>query len=226
MVHSKPNISENKEKKRPYSESAILLITGAVLGYFAIMQAYSVDNIQRIANRDHASSIFQEMLIVNQQNRDLKAEIKELEDNLDQQSNRQLRLQALEKEIERYEFIAGLKSVKGPGIKLTIKSGDLDTFWLVDITNELFNSGAEAVSINGLRIVDSNAGFDRIPKGQVLLKGAPIATPYEITAIGGPDELENGISHDGGIIGRLKTTLSEDIEVEITKLKTIEMGKL
>ena len=48
----------------------------------------------------------------------------------------------------------------------------------------MFNSTAQAVSINGIRITNQTAGFDVLPKGQIFLNGSILTYPYIFEAIG------------------------------------------
>ena len=82
--------------------------------------------------------------------------------------------------------------------------GKFSTPWMIDIVNELFNSGAQAVSVNGIRIVNKTSGFDTLPKGQILLNGSILSSPYTVNAIGESSTLATLIQSPGGIFDRLK----------------------
>ena len=64
--------------------------------------------------------------------------------------------------------------------------------------NELKNAGAEAISINGQRIVSNTA---ITCDGNVIrINNQKIGAPYVIQAIGYPEYLESGLNLPGGLI--------------------------
>lgn len=99
------------------------------------------------------------------------------------------------KERDRYKMISGGFNIRGPGVIVTIDDGTRDLFEGEDpnnvlvhdadiliIINELKSAGAEAIAINGQRIVDSSeiacSGYT------VRINGQIFARPFKIEAIG------------------------------------------
>jgi uncharacterized protein YlxW (UPF0749 family) len=66
-----------------------------------------------------------------------------------------------------------------------VQDGDLQL-----VVNALWAAGAEAVSINGLRLGPTTA--IRFAGEAVLVDFRPVTSPYEISAIGDPDRLQRG----------------------------------
>ena len=66
------------------------------------------------------------------------------------------------------------------------------------VINELWIAGAEAVSINGQRVV-ATTGI-RCPGPVTQINGVPTAPPYVIKAIGPSDTLEGALKLHGGVI--------------------------
>lgn len=108
-------------------------------------------------------------------------------------------------EISQTRMMDGTQSVQGPGIVITIddrKQGQkvvfpITTDDLLRIINTLKFAGAEAISLNGQRIVSSTAivlsGSSTILVNQVPIN-RPQGVPYEIMAIGNQDTLEDYVS--------------------------------
>jgi uncharacterized protein YlxW (UPF0749 family) len=94
----------------------------------------------------------------------------------------------LEAEQQKYEIILGQTSVQGPGVTISI-GHYLGLTQLVDLVNELRNSGAEAVSINNTRVVTTTpmANFRDKPN-------------YSIQVIGDKDVLYDSLTRPGGIL--------------------------
>jgi len=125
---------------------------------------------------------------------------------------------ALEKELARLRINTGLAPVKGPGITVTI-TGDSPLLYedLVDIVNELWASGAEAVAINKYRIGAFNAIADKEEGTQVYItvNGQKLLYPIVIKAIGDPHTLEKGLAFAGGLIESLRDlSIYPDIKKE------------
>ena len=115
----------------------------------------------------------------------------------------------LEKEIIQLEMALGTVAVTGPGITVTI-SGDSNLIAtdLVDIVNELWVTGAEAVAINDIRYDAYTSITEEIGAtggSMITVNGYPLLYPVVIKAIGNADTLEKGLTFTGGIIDNLNT---------------------
>jgi uncharacterized protein YlxW (UPF0749 family) len=77
--------------------------------------------------------------------------------------------------------VGGSEQVAPPGI---VQDGDLQL-----VVNALWASGAEAISINGQRLGATTA--IRQAGEAILVDLRPVTSPYEVSAIGGPDDLAN-----------------------------------
>jgi len=91
---------------------------------------------------------------------------------------------------------------------------------LIQVVNALKNAGAEAISINGQRIVSTTA---IVCIGNVIsINGEKIANPFEIKAIGDQEKLYGGVTMLGGYVEILqKYGLVQSIE----KQENIEIPK-
>lgn len=204
------------DKKKIY-----ILTTAVLLGFFAVVQSRSFKNVDFLL-RDAESNIFQEISILKQKNEDLKSEISELELALAQLADQNLALQAIEDEIKKYSKLGGSLSIFGPGLTVTI-DGTIATPWIVDLVNDFFNSGAQSVAINGIRLVNSTIGFDTLPQGQILLNGSILSPPYIFDVIGESSSLNNILELPGGVFDRLKSAFP-GIKIETVSKEIIQMG--
>jgi uncharacterized protein YlxW (UPF0749 family) len=105
--------------------------------------------------------------------------------------------------LDRARLHAGVAAVKGPGMRVTLDDSDLKqspTGNLNDlvihsqdvqaVVNALWRAGAEAVAINGQRLVGTSAVL--CVGNTLLLNGTVHSPPYEIAAIGaGRDKFED-----------------------------------
>ncbi|MDN5344295.1 MAG: hypothetical protein PWQ18_406 [Clostridia bacterium] len=114
--------------------------------------------------------------------------------------------EALARELARLQVSTGLAPVKGPGITVTI-TGDAPLLYedLVDIVNELWASGAEAIAINDHRIGAYNgiAAKEEGSRVYITVDGQKLLYPIVIKAIGDPHTLEKGLTFTGGLVESL-----------------------
>lgn len=78
--------------------------------------------------------------------------------------------------------VGGSPEIAAAGL---VQDGDLQL-----VVNALWAAGAEAISINGQRLGPTTA--IRQAGGAILVEFRPVASPYEVSAIGDPDDLANG----------------------------------
>jgi uncharacterized protein YlxW (UPF0749 family) len=136
----------------------------------------------------------------------------------------------LNAQLQEMKAFAGLSELEGPGVKIVLKDStkngvavmDMDLihdYDVLNVTNELFNAGAEAISVNGQRLQASS--WIRCAGTTILIDDVKLAAPYVIQAIGDPDTLYNGFTIKGGIM----TTFAENDPsmISITKEKQMRV---
>ncbi|MBU4556410.1 MAG: DUF881 domain-containing protein [Actinobacteria bacterium] len=108
------------------------------------------------------------------------------------------------KELAGIRAIAGLDPVSGPGVAVALSDPErvLLPQDFVALINELRAGGAEAIGINGVRVVASSgiSGTD----GVMRVGDTSLSANYELLAIGDAANLEQSLALPGG----LKATLS------------------
>lgn len=133
----------------------------------------------------------------------------------------------------RAEILSGQRAVHGPGITVTLSDStaqgnainqnafvvhDTD---LLRVINELRASGAEAISLNGERILATSE--IRCAGPVVSINNRKYNIPFVISAIGDPDTMEAALKLRGGVVDELTTF---QIEVEIAKYEDITIEAL
>lgn len=109
-------------------------------------------------------------------------------------------VRAVVRRVEQLEGVAGLSGLQGPGVVVELSDSDerprtpeeesdlrIQDLDLQLVVNALWEAGAEAVAVNGRRVVATTA----IRKaGQVILVNyRSVASPYRVVALGDPDSL-------------------------------------
>lgn len=135
----------------------------------------------------------------------------------------------LQKEIQNASMSAGMLEVEGAGIILTIndskrsiQTGEdpndslIHDYDLLMVVNELKASGAEAIAVNGERIIAMSE--IRCAGTTILVNWMKMAPPFEIKAIGNPDMLESGLTMNGGYLTTLKYL---DMQINLQKVEKV-----
>lgn len=120
---------------------------------------------------------------------------------------------SLARSLDLAELEAGQLAVRGPGLTVTLKepapasptmapngsrgNAVTDGNVLTDrdvrsVVNQLWADGAEAISVNGIRLTPTSAV--RFAGDAVLVDFEPISSPYVISAIGNADDLATGFA--------------------------------
>lgn len=138
----------------------------------------------------------------------------------DQIENTEKAGELLAEDLENAKMLLGLTDVEGTGIVITITDNNekqVDSTDLLDLVNELNSAGAEAISINGQRIVPMTDIFD--VENFVVIKGKRITSPYVIKAIGDVTYLQSALSIKKGYLDEHKTngyTINLKTEEKVT----------
>ena len=126
-------------------------------------------------------------------------------------------------DLENSKMLLGLTDVEGAGVIITITDNSekqVDSTDLLDLVNELNSAGAEAISINGQRIVPMTDIFD--VNDFVVIKEKRVTSPYIIKAIGDVTYLKSALSIKKGYLDEHKTngytiSIKSDEKITINK---------
>ena len=181
----------------------------------------------------------QQLKEVRREKEAILAEYLELEQRLKEIEEKNLSddafIQSAMKELERYRMAAGVLDVKGPGVIITVDDpipteenpGDgystimIRYDLLLALVNKLKDAGAEAISINGQRIIAKTE--IRLAGDNVNIHTVPTAPPYTIKAIGNPDTLEGALTIRYGIVENMRNNYG--LQVSIAKQEEIEIPR-
>jgi uncharacterized protein YlxW (UPF0749 family) len=106
-------------------------------------------------------------------------------------------------DLNRLRAITGETEVGGPGIELRV-DGPIRAEEVQDVVNEFRNAGAEALAVNGTRVVAQSAIG---ASGETaILDGRQLDLPIVFEAIGEPDALDRALGRMGGMVSYLRTT--------------------
>ena len=125
-----------------------------------------------------------------------------------------LRLNAL-------RVLAGTTAVKGPGVVVRVDDPDalIPASMILDTVQELRDAGAEAISINQVRVVVSTWLSDS-SSGGINIGGTVVKPPYTLAAIGDGRTMAVAMRIPGGVTDSLKAA-GASVRVNATKHLTL-----
>lgn len=187
---------------RPWSSSVVTALTaiGAlVVGFMLVagMSAGRTSALEKDARKDELIALIAarqehtEQLAA--QLEDLRAQVSEAESDVAAGAP------SLTARLSEVEQAAGLTSVTGPGLRVTFNDADpgcaareedcriLDSD-LQQAVNALFAAGAEAITVNGERVIGTTA--IRRAGRQILVNYRVLTPPYIVEAVGDPERLD------------------------------------
>lgn len=136
----------------------------------------------------------------------------------------------LKQELDNARILAGLEAVQGPGITVVVddlKFAEETQYALItysmllEIVNELNAAGAEAIAINGQRVV-STTEIRQTGGIHININMVSYAPPFEIKVIGEPKTLEAALRLREGVVEKIE---GYNIAVTITQEQLIKIPK-
>ncbi|HET7686729.1 MAG TPA: DUF881 domain-containing protein [Candidatus Limnocylindria bacterium] len=142
-------------------------------------------------------------------NRELQAGLAAQREQLDgyqrAQAEGRSRLELGQQEVLALNAFSGVGAVQGRGIRIEV-DGFLDWIAVNDLVNELRNSRAEAIGIDGVRVTGRTVAVPGVDG--VVIDGTTIGARFVVSAVGDPEELYAAITGPGGIKDQLEQVTS------------------
>lgn len=219
--------------KKNYKAQIALGIVFMILAFLITIQFRSVtkNNETQQQNNLRIEDLLTELNKEKEKSSALEQQVEEYEEDIAQYRSEAEKSNGdsmfLSEQLKRAEILAGLVDVHGPGVTVTLNDAnnrkDLGSATEANSTlihdedirrviNELSAAGAEAICVNDSRIISTSAV--RCVGPTVLVNDTKMAPPYEIKAIGKPDQLEAALNLNGGVIDGLRVW---GFEISISK---------
>jgi|LGOV01.1.fsa_nt_gb uncharacterized protein YlxW (UPF0749 family) len=203
---------------------AVLMLSLAI-GFLLGMQITNESKDFVFININTVASLSNEVNMINQEIKDIKNIIEKSKNELTEfemlENNEEDISVYLTDEINEIKSVAGYTNLRGEGVMIKLSDNmneslgniNYDLIHDIDVTiiiNDLISSGAEAVSINGKRILSKTEVVCIGPL--IRVNGEGIAAPFIIKAIGNKDELSAAINAPNTYAYNLKTVYGIGIE--------------
>jgi len=184
-----------------------LVLVVAVVGYIFVSEATGDESVREQLSGESTEDLTRILTRLDSERVDLESQRDRLQQEVAEMSGNveasQLAEDGARREIEALGVLSGDLPAHGPGVTLTITGDDEPGFErLLDVVQEARDAGAEAISINDIRIVaETWFGSSR---GLPTIEGKAVRIPITMVAIGDPKTLAGGLGIPGGAVERLQ----------------------
>ena len=135
----------------------------------------------------------------------------------------------IDEELEQSNLAVGKTDVVGEGVIVTLNDGqsaDISACVLIYLVNALRYAGAEAISINDIRITARTEIVDLAEYTYISVGGNRIEAPYVVKAIGNQTYLSSILNlKDSGYVDLYKNSAYSDKQVSMETSKNIKIFK-
>ncbi|HBQ64825.1 MAG TPA: hypothetical protein DD727_07890 [Clostridiales bacterium] len=216
-----------KEKK--WIISLIMLLLGMLI---ALQARATLAALKTRANPDHENFLMEYTSRL-QEEKEIGLRLKAQVDELESQKNTEIKQMTFYNqdldymnELDRLKLMAGLTSVKGPGLSVIINDATQSSRVnpndsivhyrdLLAVLNVLKTAGAQALSVNGQRIIAASEVVCTGPT--VRINKYRYSVPYEIKAVGDIDLMYSSLA-ESEIVADLR---DYSIQIQISKVKEV-----
>lgn len=221
-----------KSRKAQYSIAIVCVVLGLMLAY----QFQNANNISSIYARKQVDEMQGQLIEVQKQKEDLEKSVSSLENKIEEFEKSATitsgYASSLKNELDNVRMLAGLTKVEGAGVIVTVSPqiSDIDNKstievyaeYLLLLVNELNASGAEAIMINGERVVSTTQIRDVVLGRTIQINGVRQRSyePFEIKAIGDPATLDGGLKTSAE-----QVLLGYGIRLDIQKSSKVTINK-
>ncbi|MDD3838972.1 MAG: DUF881 domain-containing protein [Clostridia bacterium] len=222
-------------KKDRLGQISIMFIC-IILGLMLAVQFKSVQMVGGNVSVQKIQQLSEQLQKMNDENRALKEQVENFKEKMEDfnmaLSDTDKAAEVLHKDLKMTKMLAGLVKVEGPGIIVALDDKDSKLSFeedgeieympniishedILKVVNELNAAGAEAISVNGERVV-ANTEI-REAGAYININARSYSKPFEIKAIGSPQDLEKALIMKGGVVD----FLSSWIDISIKKVDNL-----
>lgn len=245
MTENKKNVKKDKKffntlksfcKKYSVTTYVCIGIALFFLSLMLVAQMKTISNTEEVLQGKREAQLSDELVNLQRNYNELKSKYDEnqkvVEEYQNSSSTNNSLIASMKNQIDYLSLLSGTTDVKGEGVIITLSDGETpsDTSTRTDtlvhdsdvltVVNELKAAGAEAISVNGQRIISTSAIRCVGPVIQVNYQ--KVAAPFEIKAIGNAQYLESAMNIKNGVVDMLKQL---GVGVSMTREKEVNISK-
>lgn len=235
MNNKKQNSKGNFFTRKQFELLIVCITTGFIIGY-SYNQAKDNRQTSSIKSElfEQEDTYREELIEQQERNKELTEEANKLQEKirnyekdfaLNEKESKQL-----VQEAEDLRLLLGDLSSEGKGIRITLQDGDYDPksvnpndyivheSHVFKLLNELKISGAQAIAINGQRVMANS--YIRCNGPVITIDGKQHPAPFVIEAIGDSTTLRASLNLSGGVVDQL---LNDNIVVSLEENQKLTM---
>lgn len=178
--------------------------------YFEKMKITEYENLNKeiLYKKENINFEIKKTEMIKKDNLELKDEVIENQNSILKES----------KSLVFYEKINGNRDIKGPGIEIVLKDGEIDkdtpyedlekylkvihNIDMLNLLNDLKLNGAQSIEINGERVVETSEIYCSF--AFISINNKKIPTPFKINVIGNTDKLKKYMERPFNLIENFK----------------------
>ncbi|MBD8519892.1 DUF881 domain-containing protein [Lysinibacillus sp. FSL R7-0073] len=238
MNNKKKNSKGSFFSRKQFELLIVCVTTGFIIGY-SYNQAKDNREAGTINSElfEQEDSYREELITQQERNKELTEELNSLQEQIrkyeksfasDEKDYKKLVEQA-----EDLRLLLGELKSDGKGIRITLQDGDYDPKSLnpndyivheshvFKLLNELKISGAQAIAINGQRVMANS--YIRCNGPVITIDGTQHPAPFVIEAVGDSDTLMASLNLNGGVVDQL---LNDNIVVSLEEHQKLTMPRV
>jgi uncharacterized protein YlxW (UPF0749 family) len=197
-----------------------LTVVAVILGLLVVVQIRAQGAGSQLAGRS-AQELTLLVANLNDRNAQLRTEVSLLEAEARELQATKARgessLDDLGRDLSRIRRWAGLDAVAGSGVQVRV-AGVIGGEGVMELVNELRNGGAEAIAIDGTRVVAGTVVAG--PPGGLSVEDRAVPDPFVIEAIGSPETLTGTLKRVGGVAALLAARYP-DLTLTVTPARRV-----
>ncbi len=216
----------------------VCVTTGFIIGY-SYNQAKDNREAGTINSElyEQEDSYREELITQQERNKELSDELNSLQEQIRKYeksfASNEKDYKELVEQAEDLRLLLGELKSEGKGIRITLQDGDYDPKSLnpndyivheshvFKLLNELKISGAQAIAINGQRVMANS--YIRCNGPVITIDGTQHPAPFVIEAVGDSDTLIASLNLNGGVVDQL---LNDNIVVSLEEHQKLTMPRV
>jgi len=215
--------------------SLVLLVSGFLVAFSYQQTKNNAQVVQMSDDQLEKDYYYRQQLIdIEAQNRELREQVEMKKDRIqnleDQLANQEQKVGNYVEEKKKLQKLTGDLPVEGPGVEVQLRDADytpseenvnqyiVHESHIHKVVNELLSAGADAVAINGQRLMKES--YIACIGPVVSVDGVQHPAPFVITAIGDPEVLMPSLQLTHGVVDQL---VNDNVEVTLQERDRISM---
>ncbi|AMO34732.1 DUF881 domain-containing protein [Lysinibacillus sp. fkY74-1] len=238
MNNKKMNSKGSFFSRKQFELLIVCVTTGFIIGY-SYNQAKDNREAGTINSElfEQEDSYREELITQQERNKELSDELNSLQEQIRKYeksfASNEKDYKELVEQAEDLRLLLGELKSEGKGIRITLQDGDYDPKSLnpndyivheshvFKLLNELKISGAQAIAINGQRVMANS--YIRCNGPVITIDGTQHPAPFVIEAVGDSDTLIASLNLNGGVVDQL---LNDNIVVSLEEHQKLTMPRV